>query len=217
MGGSPPQVRGKLDIDEATGGRIGITPAGAGKTENPSGNPLWAGDHPRRCGENSNRASPVLSTQGSPPQVRGKRLVCTPYAQRHRITPAGAGKTSKWGSGRPLNQDHPRRCGENEFKQATYQTKTGSPPQVRGKPDEVTAYQAEARITPAGAGKTGMAAFANFWQKDHPRRCGENIYLPPCGSDSKGSPPQVRGKPARSITARDVHQDHPRRCGENTA
>ena len=30
----------------------------------------------------------------------------------------------------------------------------GSPPQVRGKPDEVTAYQAETRITPAGAGKT---------------------------------------------------------------
>ena len=50
------------------------------------------------------------------------------------------------------------------------------------------------RITPAGAGKTGVLYVNRGHGRDHPRRCGENhvhggycrVYL--------GSPPQVRGK-----------------------
>ena len=50
------------------------------------------------------------------------------------------------------------------------------------------------RITPAGAGKTGVSLPALILFQDHPRRCGENVapclilYL------YAGSPPQVRGK-----------------------
>ena len=73
--GSPPRMRGKLDIDEATGGRIGITPADAGKT-------LWqwsivrdTRDHPRGCGENV---------------IKKLVHVCPKW-----ITPADAGKTLK--------------------------------------------------------------------------------------------------------------------------
>ena len=71
----------------------GITPAGAGKTYMRQQNTTITKDHPRRCGENIASTSSATSSQGSPPQVRGK---LRPYQQeciRSRITPAGAGKT----------------------------------------------------------------------------------------------------------------------------
>ena len=71
----------------------------------------------------------------------------------------------------------------------------GSPPQVRGKPDEVMAHQAEIRITPAGAGKTGDIEVWEELTQDHPRRCGENAATVIPYTAPRGSPPQVRGKP----------------------
>ena len=90
-------------------------------------------------------------------------------------------------------------------------------------------------ITPADAGKTGMAAFANFWQKDHPRGCGENIIINIIIDATLGSPPRMRGKRLDTnrgryfvrITPADAGktafqllplsppEDHPRGCGEN--
>ena len=92
-----------------------------------------------------------------------------------------------------------------------------------------------ARITPAGAGKTFSSKRSNANCEDHPRRCGENLFVPDGQEIADGSPPQVRGKQlftgklnsnfritpagagktppkARFIP---LSQDHPRRCGEN--
>ena len=71
-----------------------------------------------------------------------------------RITPADAGKTDRITSEWSEREDHPRGCGENRTHQCGDSNYPGSPPRMRGKPDEVTAYQAETRITPADAGKT---------------------------------------------------------------
>ena len=73
--------------------------------------------------------------------------------------------------------------------------------------------------------------------RDHPRRCGENLYFASVSAQNSGSPPQVRGKHRKNlINQRDyritpagagktpfaqcyysTHQDHPRRCGENNS
>ena len=131
---------------------------------------------------------------GSPPQVRGKptsRAIFTPAAG---ITPAGAGKTWRAFEHGELNEDHPRRCGENRCSIVHAAHMQGSPPQVRGKRQASDCSEPAFRITPAGAGKTlsdnGFILFA----EDHPRRCGENN---PCCCNVHnhlGSPPQVRGK-----------------------
>ena len=55
-----------------------------------------------------------------------------------------------------------------------FENKTGSPPQVRGKPKEYTDTQDTAGITPAGAGKTVRFSTVFDPIQDHPRRCGEN-------------------------------------------
>ena len=70
----------------------------------------------------------------------------------------------------------------------------GSPPQVRGKLRHLLATKEYFRITPAGAGKTTIIARELFNVRDHPRRCGENVFAAANVSEQTGSPPQVRGK-----------------------
>ena len=72
-------------------------------------------------------------------------------------------------------QDHPRRCGENRDSLLPVVFPVGSPPQVRGKRIGAMSATVTNRITPAGAGKTQPHYTAADRQKDHPRRCGENI------------------------------------------
>ena len=92
--------------------------------------------------------------EGSPPQVRGKRVDTQDSAQAIGITPAGAGKTPESYTKSSTHWDHPRRCGENQTTDRGKGQFAGSPPQVRGKPSFAAASPSVTRITPAGAGKT---------------------------------------------------------------
>ena len=132
----------------------GITPAGAGKTVCCR---LSAGanqDHPRRCGENLVCAPLPLRSWGSPPQVRGKHPRGGCCFCPSRITPAGAGKTTSDFRNVIIEEDHPRRCGENPYSIDFISTRIGSPPQVRGKLKYDFTQSKTIGITPAGAGKT---------------------------------------------------------------
>ena len=193
--GSPPQVRGKRIPQQHGFQQTRITPAGAGKTNICGAARHNAEDHPRRCGENNISSSRTLSARGSPPQVRGKPSLVLATCSDIRITPAGAGKT--W-----CPSHSPTHGG-------------GSPPQVRGKLAVRPLGRHQERITPAGAGKTASAGARIRSREDHPRRCGENSYTDVYSSASRGSPPQVRGKPHRHNVAHCIIRDHPRRCGEN--
>ena len=115
-------------------------------------------DHPRRCGENFRAGGKAQCPAGSPPQVRGKLDDETAPIVRYRITPAGAGKTRHARRGDGNRQDHPRRCGENHASISTPDVVPGSPPQVRGKPGYTDEAKKPLGITPAGAGKTSIAA-----------------------------------------------------------
>ena len=167
-------MRGKPAISCPNFSCIRITPAGAGKTNTVAVTRTVKRDHPRRCGENYVAPCLFCKLKGSPPQVRGKRLLCRAVVIRTGITPAGAGKTSL-----PIPQlnparDHPRRCGENVVRYPTNTTYSG--------------------ITPAGAGKTFHPSAHVSVAQDHPRRCGENIPRIAVENPVGGSPPQVRGK-----------------------
>ena len=116
----------------------------------------------------------VLIMMGSPPQVRGKRPGKVFQQSDAGITPAGAGKTEQVHIPRALVWDHPRRCGENIYFYLLALGQPGSPPQVRGKQDGTGIFILRGRITPAGAGKTYIPYRFLCWEKDHPRRCGEN-------------------------------------------
>ena len=106
---------------------------------------------------------------------------------------------------------------------------------MRGKRRQLHMRRQEIRITPARAGKTSAGAQQERGGADHPRACGENYNFLDNVPAVCGSPPRVRGKPARTsgpfimcwITpARagktelvgaltSTEKDHPRACGEN--
>ncbi len=125
-------------------------------------------------------------------------------------------------------------CGE-KFLQTTKQAASGgSPPRVRGKESPSPTANPPTRITPACAGKRHYFRHAKYFDKDHPRVCGEKKPPDWGAAAESGSPPRVRGKawaefqelmharitPAcagkrNTLEAVEVlPEDHPRVCGE---
>ena len=91
--GSPPRMRGKAQGADRLDCRVGITPACAGKSRFPSSKAPSRRDHPRVCGEKSGQGAKKKKQVGSPPRVRGKDAGCFVHHDKHRITPAYAGKS----------------------------------------------------------------------------------------------------------------------------
>ena len=72
--GSSPRVRGKESLLRGFFLRLGIIPAGAGKSAFQSAAKDSIQDHPRGCGEKSPSRSLAELARGSSPRVRGKGL-----------------------------------------------------------------------------------------------------------------------------------------------
>ena len=70
--GSPPRMRGKLNVMVFTEGTDRITPADAGKTCHMLLHLDFPRDHPRGCGENEYAEVNQRVKAGSPPRMRGK-------------------------------------------------------------------------------------------------------------------------------------------------
>ncbi len=91
--GSPPRMRGTLDILVANIDRFRITPAHAGNTLRRPDFLCHKQDHPRACGEHDSVFIEDESDFGSPPRMRGTRSRRRCAAPFRRITPAHAGNT----------------------------------------------------------------------------------------------------------------------------
>ena len=171
--GSPPHMRGKVDVYRVCVQREGITPAYAGK----SGVLISGGglrrDHPRICGEKTDHFYNSGPVSGSPPHMRGKAARRRCFQSPAGITPAYAGKSPALLCCEYWVEDHPRICGEKSWTLFVCCNLLGSPPHMRGKAKSRCTKTTEYRITPAYAGKsiedTAEAAAAG----DHPRICGE--------------------------------------------
>ena len=128
------------------------------------------------------------------PHMRGKVIVDLVLTERHRITPACAGKSLRLPSPAGWAEDHPRMCGEKPLKVWLASSIPGSPPRMRGKATGELIKLALDRITPAHAGKRPRAPCTLATTTDHPRVCGEKTPMLPCLIQPWGSPPHVRGK-----------------------
>ena len=107
--------------------------------------------------------------------MRGKDDSHLMYAKTCRITPAYAGKSRRQYVFQISIRDHPRLCGEKRPLLPVTIFHDGSPPPMRGKGIGETAYEGNARITPAYAGKRYAQQNLLKNQKDHPRLCGEKL------------------------------------------
>ena len=152
--GSPPRVRGKVNLTIRRKSQVRITPACAGKRVRPWDLMNLMRDHPRVCGEKVTNVPDWALDSGSPPRVRGKGRTLVLALRRSRITPACAGKRSSRTGYRYPCWDHPRVCGEKNSKLYLAVMKKGSPPRVRGKVPLSIRVSAASGITPACAGKS---------------------------------------------------------------
>ena len=213
--GSPPRVRGKPSPHILHRGRRRITPACAGKTLVIGLNITFSGDHPRVCGENIESFAFILSSQGSPPRVRGKQNRCNPPVSRPRITPACAGKTRTCTTTDSSCRDHPRVCGENQDMYDHRQLMQGSPPRVRGKRLFYRAVSERRGITPACAGKTVVVRLVTARERGSPPRVRGKRRPRGRARGLFGITPACAGKTNIRRSGRACKRDHPRVCGEN--
>ena len=147
-------MRGKHNFNLCYCLILRITPAHAGKTQSSTRIAKNTADHPRACGENRLRMHRKRRAFGSPPRMRGKRIITDTALRAWRITPAHAGKTFISLFYHSSKTDHPRACGENLCGNSGNSSTNGSPPRMRGKRFIPLFLQLLERITPAHAGKT---------------------------------------------------------------
>ena len=186
------------------------------------------------CGEKMMKAGSNCAMLGSPPRMRGKAELGHAQQLLSGITPAYAGKSLKFCERCALGKDHPRVCGEKLTRHLTASGGRGSPPRMRGKVLAALVLPSPTRITPAYAGKSVAHFGLMQLVRDHPRVCGEKLFLPEPHPVGTGSPPRMRGKgcsagktnwtiritPAyagkRQALAKALSRsrDHPRVCGE---
>ena len=152
--------------------------------------------HPRSRGENRRGITGRAGRAGSSPLTRGKRLRCRLQQERDRLIPAHAGKT--WWRPPPSTRcaAHPRSRGENSVKSVVAKPINGSSPLTRGKPVDLHECEANLRLIPAHAGKTGLPRQSPPRGAAHPRSRGENPTFAAIVSKAAGSSPLTRGKPA---------------------
>ena len=212
-----------------------IIPADAGSTTAWTGRPRRIWDHPRRCGEHSALCRPSLAMSGSSPQMRGALDSSRACGAHPRIIPADAGSTDRHRWARGQGPDHPRRCGEHEYKDRTNIRLLGSSPQMRGALRRLSKADEAQGIIPADAGSTVHHPRLRSYPRDHPRRCGEHETNAALHAADHGSSPQMRGAPAWQVQGTSPERiipadagstnvpylsgaasgDHPRRCGEH--
>ena len=131
--------------------------------------------------------------------MRGARRGCGLHREELRIIPADAGSTrSSAGIGRP-GEDHPRGCGEHSSEISWPSSFGGSSPRMRGARKPIQMYAKGYRIIPADAGSTTVVFMQIYGERDHPRGCGEHMFLSNYSVLVMGSSPRMRG--ARSLSA----------------
>ena len=123
--------------------------------------------------QKSIRSSTARDSFSQTPHMRGKVIVDLVLTERHRITPACAGKRCSPVIRQTKKRDHPRVCGEKAADDFFLGVGQGSPPRMRGKVRAIVDAALEGGITPACAGKSRFHRAYTVRHRDHPRVCGE--------------------------------------------
>ena len=175
--GSPPRVRGTVDLIDYPSDYDWITPARAGNSVLLYHFAILGKDHPRACGEQGTESYTFPANTGSPPRVRGTGLLRGHVVVRTRITPARAGNRGWLLPVSANTLDHPRACGEQRDASRADGHLLGSPPRVRGTETTGEGSGFGDGITPARAGNRCRCWPGSPPRRDHPRACGEQKPL----------------------------------------
>ena len=173
-------------------------------------------DHPRICGEHSLLPASASGSWGSSPHMRGTPSSASVRTGRPGIIPAYAGNTATSSSSQAAAWDHPRICGEHYMSFLSERIGAGSSPHMRGTPNLIAWCAVCAGIIPAYAGNTIPCSRSEGGNRDHPRICGEHVYVTNPEMLEPGSSPHMRGTPGHGRLRNNGHGIIPAYAG-NTA
>ena len=156
--GSSPLARGLRPLPPARRLQLGIVPAPAGFTPQPSHPRSSAPDHPRSRGVYIADAGGSAVPVGSSPLVRGLRVALADVAGEVRIIPARAGFTTSPRPAASRSRDHPRSRGVYHHRRPEPDLELGSSPLAWGLPCLTCQLHDVGRIIPARAGFTVAAS-----------------------------------------------------------
>ena len=168
--------------------------------------------------------------------MRGTRSGPVQAGRRRGIIPALAGNTLCLRPPNPCRWDHPRACGEHVLEKLNDMATVGSSPRLRGTHWAQSPLNSYIGIIPALAGNTIGRSRTHRHGWDHPRACGEHLYVAVLLVAIVGSSPRLRGTPVQHCTgcrrigiipalAGNTNStapfprtpwDHPRACGEHS-
>ena len=106
-------------------------------------------------------------------------------------------------------------CGEHSVSGKQNRCSPGSSPHVRGARAKASERIAREGIIPACAGSTARSFLFQSRSRDHPRMCGEHLFIAAAICSALGSSPHVRGALRQMTEAIAKSRDHPRMCGEH--
>ena len=167
-------MRGTPNAPAWTGARGGIIPAHAGNTVNCRPPEPMDRDHPRACGEHVVERRSRRGFKGSSPRMRGTPTMTANITHPYGIIPAHAGNTSSTWLRAQTRRDHPRACGEHDYRRNIPVAERGSSPRMRGTLFEGFDSFRQTGIIPAHAGNTKANTSPIRVCRDHPRACGEH-------------------------------------------
>ncbi len=162
--------------------------------------------------ENPRQASPQF---GSPPHARGRPGFEIRDTIAWRITPACAGKTASRKHSHHHISDHPRMRGEDANPSWTIGKRSGSPPHARGRHFHIEADVADARITPACAGKTHLRLYPMTNSEGSPPHARGRLPRVSCSRVGVRITPACAGKTVGRRRGNRPSPDHPRMRGED--
>ena len=194
----------------------GIIPAYAGNTSRKPEAHEFKRDHPRICGEHISLNALLFPSSGSSPHMRGTLLAAGVGLGLLGIIPAYAGNTFERISSNRSARDHPRICGEHYMSFLSERIGAGSSPHMRGTPNLIAWCAVCAGIIPAYAGNTIPCSRSEGGNRDHPRICGEHVYVTNPEMLEPGSSPHMRGTPGHGRLRNNGHGIIPAYAG-NTA
>ena len=213
--GSSPRMRGAPFELGGAACRTGIIPADAGSTATLNIRHSKIEDHPRGCGEHFTDTGGSQNLKGSSPRMRGAHIYCRLTWGSCRIIPADAGSTRLACAGSRSSRDHPRGCGEHCWCGGRPLLHVGSSPRMRGAPHPHRIPSGLAGIIPADAGSTSSSRCCCIVLWDHPRGCGEHLFVKADYQHAMRIIPADAGS-TQFIQFRLARTwDHPRGCGEH--
>ena len=189
----PPQARGCTPASQGLGGRLGVSPAGAGM-HLPRGRRRERGCcFPRRRGDAPYRRAAAIDALRFPPQARG----CTPETGRGvrspEVSPAGAGMHPRAAGSTGARRCFPRRRGDAPRPAAVSRRSRSFPPQARGCTLHRQGQRTQRHVSPAGAGMHPTRATIPPVSSCFPRRRGDAPHTRARREQWWRFPPQARG------------------------